>query len=142
MKNLLIAAMLLTIGITSCKKQNDLSPNKLMSTDEARAIIGKRIYFNSLVIGLIKIVYNAGDTFVLSAGINYTYFSMANVHDVVFINEGGVVNMQNGFNFNSCTNIKITGTGTKDFYGFEISGHTSGDVGVDINGRSSNITVQ
>jgi hypothetical protein len=34
--------------------------------------------------------YNAGDTFVLSAGIHYTYFSMANVHDVTFINEGGV----------------------------------------------------
>jgi hypothetical protein len=138
MKNFLLAALLLTISITSCKKDR---PQPLKGSNESHITAGKRIYFNNAGNWVDEnFIYNAGDTFVLTAGIDYTYFSMANVHDVTFINEGGVVTMQNGFNFNSCNNIHIAGTGTKDFYGFEISGHTSGDVGIDINGRSSHIT--
>jgi hypothetical protein len=139
MKNFLIAATLLTIGFTSCKKQNDVTA--LKSNNISSLTAGKKIYFNNPGNWVDEnFSYNSGDTFVLSSSIAYTYFSMANVHDVTFINDGGIVHMQNGFNFNSCTNIHITGTGTKDFYGFEIAGHTSGDVGVDINGRSTHIT--
>jgi len=77
---------------------------------------------------------------VLKAGIKYTYFTMSDVHDVTIINEGGVVQLLNGFNLSNCENVTITGTGAKNFYGFEISGHTPGDVGVDINGKSSHVT--
>jgi hypothetical protein len=60
---------------------------------------------------------------------------MNDIHNVTIINEGGVVHLLNGFNLANCKDIMITGTGSEQFYGFEISGHTAGDVGVDINGN-------
>lgn len=138
MKNLSMA-LLLSVTFFSCKKDVDVQ----VSTNDVSSATGKnkRIYFTNTGNWVDQnFAYIPGDTFVLKAGINYTYFSMCNVHDVIFINEGGVVTMQNGFNFNSCKNIRVTGTGSSDFYGFEIAGHTSGDVGVDINGKSNHIT--
>jgi hypothetical protein len=139
MRNRVLAAMLL-LSFFSCKKETN--PVQVNSGNVSMATAaGKRIYFNNPGNWVSQnFTYSPGDTFVLKAGINYTYFSMSGVHDVTFINEGGVVKLQNGFNFNSCYNIRVTGTGTKDTYGFEISGHTPGDVGVDINGKSKKIT--
>ena len=138
MKNLILPAMLLVLFF-SCKKEADYQQTR--TTDVSLATTNKRIYFTNPGNWVDQnFAYTPGDTFVFKAEINYTYFSMANVHDVVLINEGGVVHMQNGFNLNSCSNIKISGTGTKEFYGFEISGHTSGDVGIDVNGKSTHIT--
>ncbi|MEP6466469.1 MAG: right-handed parallel beta-helix repeat-containing protein [Parafilimonas sp.] len=137
MKNLILAAAL-AVTFFSCKK--DMDYQQASASDVSSATTNKRIYFTNPGNWVDQnFAYTPGDTFVLKAGINYTYFSMANIHDVTFINEGGVVNMQNGFNLNGCTNIHISGTGTKDFYGFEINGHTSGDVGIDVNGKSSRI---
>ena len=139
MKNL-ISAFMLSVILFSCKKDVD---SLQLKTDESSlaSTPNKRIYFTNTGNWVDQnFIYNAGDTFVLKAGINYTYFSMANIHDVTFINEGGVVSLQNGFNFNGCKNIHISGTGTKDFYGFEISDKVNGGVGVDINGKSSHIT--
>jgi hypothetical protein len=140
MRTLLIINLILLVLLAACEKV-DISKLSTVKSDHETAG-GKRIYFNNAGNWVDEnFSYNAGDTFVLSAGITYTYFSMANVHDVTFINEGGTVQMQNGFNFNGCTNIHVNGTGSQDFYGFEISSHTAGDVGIDINGRSSHITV-
>jgi len=138
MKNLILAASLLVV-LFSCNK--DVEYQRTSGTDVSSASTkNKRIYFTNPGNWVDQnFAYTPGDTFVLKAGINYTYFSMAGVHDVTFINEGGVVRMQNGFNFNGCANIHVSGTGTKDFYGFEISGHTSGDVGIDVNGKSSRV---
>ncbi|MBS1747270.1 MAG: right-handed parallel beta-helix repeat-containing protein [Bacteroidetes bacterium] len=139
MKNL-ITVLLLSLTMFACKKDIDFTQQNSNDVSNATSK-NKRIYFTNTGNWVDQnFNYNPGDTFVLKAGINYTYFSMANVHDIVFINEGGIAKLQNGFNFNSCTNITITGTGSKDFYGIEIAGHTSGDVGIDINGKSSHIT--
>ncbi|MBV9961378.1 MAG: right-handed parallel beta-helix repeat-containing protein [Parafilimonas sp.] len=139
MKNLFLAVMLL-FAFSSCRK--DINSGTVQDNNVSNATkTGKRIYFTNTGNWVDQnFNYSPGDTFVLKSNINYTYFSMSNVHDVTFINEGGVVHLQNGFNFNSCSNITITGTGSSDFYGFEVSGHTSGDVGIDINGKSTHIT--
>lgn len=139
MKNKVLTAVLL-VFFFSCQKNieyQQLQSNNVSSLQGS----GKRIYFTQPgnVIGQ-NFNYSAGDTFVLKAGINYTYFVMNSIHDVTIINEGGVVHLLNGFNLANCTNVNITGIGAKEFYGFEISGHTAGDVGVDINGKSSDIT--
>jgi len=139
MKNLFLTAMLL-VFLFSCKKEIDTT--QLKTTDVSAATTsGSRIYFTQPGNYISEnFNYSPGDTFVLKSGIDYTYFVLSNVHDVTIINEGGIVHLQNGFNLANCKNITITGTGTDHFYGFEINGHTAGDVGVDINGKSSNIT--
>ena len=139
MRNFILAAMSLLL-IFSCKKE--INSEQVSSGNVSLATTGgKRIYFTNPGNWVSQnFAYSPGDTFVLKTGINYTYFSMSGIHDVTFINEGGVVKLQNGFNFNSCYNIRVTGTGSKETYGFEISGHTPGDVAIDINGKSKNIT--
>jgi len=141
MKNLFLTAILLMF-LFSCKKE--IGSTQLQSTDVSSATAsGSRIYFTQPGNYINEnFNYSPGDTFVLKSGIDYTYFVLSNVHDVTIINEGGVVHLQNGFNLANCNNVTITGTGTDQFYGFEVSGHTAGDVGVDINGKSSNITCE
>lgn len=91
--------------------------------------------------------YKPGDTFVIRANNNpYSYLSFDGIHGteispVVIINEGSQVKMGNGMAFNNCTYIKITGTGSKDSYGFYISDAGSNGVAIQISGRSSNIEV-
>ncbi len=138
MKNLILAALLLTLF--SCRK--DINSTQVQDGNVSNSTqVGKRIYFNNPGNWVDQnFSYSPGDTFVLKSNISYTYFSMANVHDVTFINEGGIVHLQNGFNFNSCSNITITGTGSQEFYGFEISDPTANGVGIDINGKSKHIT--
>jgi len=139
MRNFILTAMLFLL-LFSCKKEINSEQVNSGNVSSATAS-GKRIYFTNPGNWVSSsFAYSPGDTFVLKAGINYTYFSMSGIHDVTFINEGGVAKLQNGFNFNSCYNIRLTGTGSKENYGFEISGHTPGDVAIDINGKSKNIT--
>jgi hypothetical protein len=142
MKKLLLAAML-SMCLFACKKEMDEQFNQLKGSDVSSATrVGKRVYFYSpanYIGGYFN--YSAGDTFVLMKGINYSYFTMSNLHNITIINEGGVVHLENGFGLTGCTNVTITGTGSQNKYGFEISGHTPGDVGVDINGKSAHITV-
>jgi parallel beta-helix repeat protein len=140
MKHKVLTAALL-VFLFSCQKNIDYQP--LQANDVSSVTTkGKRIYFTQPgnVIGK-NFKYSPGDTFVLKKGIDYTYFVMNDIHNVTIINEGGVVHLLNGFNLANCKDIMITGTGSEQFYGFEISGHTAGDVGVDINGKSSHITV-
>lgn len=139
MRNLTLAAMLL-IFLFACRKDINVSQVNTGTVTSATQK-GKRIYFTNpgnYINGNFN--YSAGDTFVLKAGIKYTYFTVYGVHDVTIINQGGVVTLQNGFNFTNCKNIKVTGTGSKANYGFEIRGHTDGDVGINITGLSSHIT--
>jgi hypothetical protein len=91
--------------------------------------------------------YKPGDTLVLDAVQNpYTYFSIGNFHGlkdkpVVIINRGGCVNMVNGMALSNCTYIKISGTGSADKYGFKIEDPTWNGVGIDVEGRSSDIEI-
>lgn len=128
-----------TLIFIACKKEADLI--SLHSSDASPAVAaGKRIYFKQPGNFVGKSFnYNPGDTFVLVAGVNYTYFSMDGIHNVTITNEGAV-HLTNGFNLANCTDIAINGNGSSSHYGFEISGHTPGDVGIDINGKSSRIT--
>ncbi len=126
--------------LLSCKKDIEYKQSKTSNISSATTS-AKRIYFTQPGNYINEnFNYSPGDTFVLKAGIAYTYFVMSKIHDVTIINEGGIVQLQNGFNLADCINVNITGTGTDNFYGFEISGHTAGDVGIDINGKSSRIT--
>jgi parallel beta-helix repeat protein len=139
MRHLTLVAMLLIL-LFSCRKDIDVTQLKTEAVSSATQK-GKRIYFTNpgnYISG--KFNYSPGDTFVLKASIHYTYFTVSDVHDVTIINQGGVVKLQNGFNFTNCKNIKVTGTGSKERYGFEIRGHTDGDVGINITGKSAHIT--
>ncbi len=143
MKNLLLAAAVLCLYLSACQK--NVEPVQRLSDGNVSSSTtkGKRIYFTNPSNWVDQnFSYSPGDTFVLKAGISYTWFSMGNVHDVTIINEGGVVKLQDGFNLNSCYNINIngTGTGSKNLYGFEISDPTSSGVGIDINGKSKHVT--
>ncbi|RFM29516.1 right-handed parallel beta-helix repeat-containing protein [Deminuibacter soli] len=88
-----------------------------------------------------------GDTLVIPAANNpYTYIAAEHLHGtkekpIVIINGGGQVKLQAGFAFYNCTHVKLTGTGSKDKYGFRIE-HPKGEgPGVDINKRSADIEV-
>ena len=132
------------LAFTACQKEDLTSPVVSSSvSSNAVTVKGKRIYFTQPgnYINGNTFSYSPGDTFVLKSGIDYTYFSMGSVKNVTIINEGGIVHLTNGFDLGSCENVTVTGTGTKDFYGFEISGHTPGDVGFNVNGKSKNITI-
>jgi parallel beta-helix repeat protein len=142
MKNLVtIFAIALFFIFSACSKEVDsyqLQSTTISGITQAH----KRIYFTQQGNYIpSSFAYSPGDTFVLKEGINYTYFSMDGIHDITIINEGHV-HLLNGFNLANCNHVTISGTGdANDFYGFEISGHTSGDVGIDVNGKSKNITI-
>jgi hypothetical protein len=139
MRKLTLAAML-SVLFFACRKDVEVKQLNTESVSSATQK-GKRIYFtNPGNVINSHFNYSAGDTFVLKANIKYTYFTATGVHDVTIINQGGTVRMKNGFNFTNCKNIKVTGTGSKERYGFEIYGHTDGDVGIDITGKSAHIT--
>lgn len=91
--------------------------------------------------------YKPGDTLVLDAAQNpFTYFAIGNFHgskgkSVVIINKNGRVNMINGMALSNCTFVKITGTGSEDKYGFKIEDPSWNGVGIDVEGRSSDIEI-
>jgi hypothetical protein len=92
-----------------------------------------------------------GDTLVLRSSYNtWSYFSLEDVHGtascpIVVINEGGQVSMTKGIDFRHCSDIKLTGTGSADYYGFQVYNPSDIDnagVAIGIQGRSKNIEVE
>jgi hypothetical protein len=73
--------------------------------------------------------YHAGDTLVIKAG-EYSYFDMDNFRGasacpLVIINEGGQVKFtgtKGGFHITNSSYVKITGTGSRDKFGFFVEG--------------------
>lgn len=88
-----------------------------------------------------------GDTLVVMPGeMPYTYFALENIHgapgkELVIINGGRQVQLINGFAFAHCSFIRLSGTGSKEPYGFRISDPSWNGVAIDINGRSGNIEI-
>src|ERR1700744_277258 len=109
MRNSLLAAMAMIL-LFSCKKEINEVKTSTGNISSATAS-GKRIYFNSPGNYVDEnFDYSPGDTFVLTSGVDYTYFTMSNLNDVTIINDGDVVHLQNGFSLTSCRNVTITGT--------------------------------
>ena len=90
MRHLTLVAMLLIL-LFSCRKDIDVTQLKTEAVSSATQK-GKRIYFtNPGNYVSDKCSYSPGDTFVLKAGINYTYFTVSDVSDVTIINQVGRV---------------------------------------------------
>ena len=113
---------------------------------------GRRIYItpgndHGRYIDGRSVTYAPGDTLVLTTGnAPYTYFALENVHgrpgkELVIVNEGGQVQLVNGFAFAHCSFIRLSGTGSKDRLGFRISDPSWNGVAIDIHGRSSDIEI-
>ena len=129
--------------------------NDVTTVDTAKPVTskckGKRIYItkhsdNNIYLNGTSFDYNAGDTLVLTAAQNpYAYVELyyftkgTDDCPVVIINEGGKVKLSVGFSLTGCRHVKVTGTGTKDKYGFYISQDQGYGVGISAQGRSSNI---
>lgn len=137
MKNLLPLIGVIIL-LSACRKDVDLPVG---SQTTLNLVTKKRIYFTQQGTYINKsFSHTPGDTLVLKQGIDYTYFTMDGVTDVVIVNEGNV-HLKNGFNFANCSNVTVAGSFSPNKYGFEISTHTPGDVGIDINGKSRNIKI-
>lgn len=123
----------------------------LILTSVSVAAQGKKTYLNKGADGGIWINgAHPGDTFVVRAAQNpYTYLYLGDQQGsagkpIVVINEGGIVKLQSMSAKNS-RYIKITGSGTRDRYGFYINQHTVKDnsaSGISIEGKSSDIQVE
>lgn len=88
-----------------------------------------------------------GDTLVLRASGNpYTYMAFEHLYGsaaqpIVVINEGGQVQLSAGMAIYNSSFVKISGSGSRDAYGFHIADPNSAGVGVEITKRSSHIEV-
>jgi len=109
------------------------------------------IYFSGKPTGFNYLPHQPGDTLVLRASLNkWNYFSLDDVHGseacpIVIINEGGVVELVRGITLTHCSNIKLTGSGSSDFYGIKVHNPADDDqngVAVAIMGRSRSIEVE
>ena len=108
-------------------------------------------YFSGKVGTQNYLAYSPGDTLVLRASNNtWSYFNIEDFHGtpscpVVIINEGGQVKMTKGIDIKHCTNIKVTGSGSSDTYGFYIHNPAANDnngVAIAITGRCKSIEVE
>lgn len=92
---------------------------------------GKRIILskgsdNGVLMAAANTSVNPGDTLVLSAQNNpYSYVFLGGLKGtkqkpIVIINQGGQVQLAAGFDVQSCQYIKISGSGSKDKFGFAI----------------------
>ncbi len=110
---------------------------------------GKKIYLqkagdNGVMIFSNQVSCQPGDTIVLRSSDNpfsYVYlngFVGTAQKPIVVINEGGVAILKAGFDIENCRFLKITGSGTKDRYGFSESGGT----GISIHGKASDIEAE
>jgi poly(3-hydroxybutyrate) depolymerase len=106
------------------------------------------MFYSGKPTGLNYTVINPGDTIVLRATNNtWSYFAMEDIHGtpscpIVIINEGGQVRMTKGFDLKHCTNIKVSGSGSSDAYGFYVYNPASNDnagVALSLQGRSKNV---
>jgi hypothetical protein len=92
----------------------------------------------------LSYTYNPGDTLVLTgtwtAGLEIDNFHGTAECPLVMINEDSV-NLPGGLNFEHCTYLKVTGSGSEHEYGINIIG-TGGGPGITITGRSANIEVE
>jgi hypothetical protein len=92
--------------------------------------------------------HSPGDTLALSitqspySYITLDYFNGSPSQPLVVINEGGQVTLTQGFKFSSCTNIKLTGSGSGDQYGFKIESFPWFGVAIEITDRSANFEVE
>jgi hypothetical protein len=110
---------------------------------------GKRIYLNKGADNGVMFVNapncNPGDTLVVRSSLNpwsYIYLEGARGtadKPIVVINEG-LVELTTGLDLNHCRFVKLTGSGTKDKYGFKV--HHSGGVAMAIHGRCADIEVE
>jgi hypothetical protein len=154
MKNqLLLITLLLFAGCTGHEKdivKPQTQPTALRQTltlTKNKRIIITRGGDQGIYLDGASFAYNPGDTLVLKyQAVAWTYFSLEGFHGVpglpvVVINQGGPVNMVDGMAFSDCTYMKITGTGSSDQYGFNITDPADNGVGIDIFGRSSDIEV-
>jgi hypothetical protein len=87
-----------------------------------------------------------GDTLVIAASESpLTYFYLGSFKGskeapLVIVNEGGVVTLSTGFDLEHCEYVKITGSGSADFYGFQV--RQSKGVALAIHGRSAHIEAE
>lgn len=109
------------------------------------------IYFSGKPGAFSYLAYQPGDTFVLSASrTNWSYFTIEDFHGtpgcpIVVINEGGQVQMTKGIEVKNSSDIKVTGSGSSDFYGFYVHNPADNDnsgVAIGVQGRSRNIEVE
>src|SRR5439155_9134187 len=92
---------------------------------------------------------SAGDTVALrSSDSPFSYVYMPGLvgtmaHPIIVINEGGPVHMTAGFSLENCQYVHITGTGSRDQYGFQIrgAGETSAGSSINIAKKSKNVEV-
>ncbi|MFL5739714.1 MAG: right-handed parallel beta-helix repeat-containing protein [Flavisolibacter sp.] len=92
---------------------------------------------------------SAGDTVALRASDSpFSYVYMPGLvgtlaHPIIVINEGGPVHMTAGFSLENCQYVHITGTGSRDQYGFQIkgAGETSAGSSINIAKKSKNVEV-
>jgi len=116
---------------------------------QAQTTKGKRIYLNKGADNGVMFVNapncNPGDTLVVRASLNpwsYIYLDNANgtaAKPIVVVNEG-LVEITTGFDINNCRFVKLSGSGTKDKYGFKV--HHSGGVALTIHGRCADIEAE
>jgi poly(3-hydroxybutyrate) depolymerase len=93
---------------------------------------------------------NPGDTLVLRAHQQWSYFSIENYQGtaacpIVITNQGGQVWMTAGIEIKNSHHIKITGTGSPNhYYGFKIynPGNDGVGVAIGIQGKSKNVEVE
>lgn len=117
----------------------------------AQPASGKKIYLKKggdggILIGASNMSVSPGDTLVIRAEESpLTYFYAANFNGtkdkpIVITNEGGSVIFRNDMALEHCQYIKLTGSGSKDKYGFQVL-HSKG-VAVGIRGKCANIEVE
>jgi hypothetical protein len=92
--------------------------------------------------------YNPGDTVVISNAYFWKQFTMKNIHGtptcpVIVINSGGPISMEDGMGFDSCSYIRILGSGSPiDFYGFNFHGSVPYQgTALSVSGKSKNIEI-
>lgn len=125
-----------------------LSVLMIVITVNAQKTAGKRIYLEKRQDNGAALAsgYQPGDTVVIRASLNpWSYIYFGNIlataeKPLVVINEGGTVEMNIGFSVEHSQYIKITGSGSKDKYGFVIK--RSPQVAVAIYGRSAHVEVE
>ncbi len=154
LSNLAVGNYIIQLTVTDNKGASGTDTTNVIvkSPDQQNPCNGKKIYIvkggdNGKYISGGSFAYSPGDTLVLTASQNpYSYFSLEGIHGtatcpVTIMNEGGQVQMVNGMALSNCTNIKISGTGSKDKYGFYIEDKVNGGVAIDVYGRSANVEI-
>jgi len=88
-----------------------------------------------------------GDTLVFTNSIHWGYIGLINVNGtsecpiVITNSSGGPVVMFSGIGLESCSNIKLLGTGSSNQYGFQLIGTNLDGTGIAITKKSKNIEI-